>query len=801
MADDQLSKESGNQTSARSEPQVGERPATAPEGRVSIDGSRLNFSFDLQPGARLRLSVESLPAAEELSEGGEPQIVLMEDDRLSETSKERHMPVDVTGKPLVFDISANTGTKMRLSAATGGKQMIARLRSWVNSWPYTLEITLFGLALSIYVLTRLCSLSAFPIYFFSDEAVQTVLAIDLLRENFHNQDGEFLPTYFNNVDKYSLSTTVYLQILPYLFFGKSVFVTRATSVVLSLLAAISVALILRDIFKLPYWWGAVLLLSITPAWFLHSRTAFETVTMTALYGVALYCYLLYRYRSPRYLFLALVFFALAFYSYSPGRVIVVVTGFFLLLSDISYHWRNRRSVLIGSAILVILALPYFRFMKAHPTASVDQLATLGSYWLKPLPFQEKLLQYGREYLYGLSPGYWFIPNQRDLPRHLMKDYGHLLRVSLPFCALGMLISLRNIRSSSYRALIIAFLAAPTGAAMAQIAVTRALVMVIPATLLAALGLVNVLTWLERKKISRKVLTFALCALLGGANIIITWDALTNGPTWYRDYGLAGMQYGGRQVYAAVEDYLQRGPKTEVFVSPTWANGADVVARFFLGDPLPVKLASITGYMTHLQTLDRDMLFVMTNEEYQSTLDSGKFAGIQVEQTIPFPDGRPGFYFVRLEYVEDIEAILSAEREIRRQLQQVAFTLDGQEVIARHSMLDIGRIADLWDGNARTVARTLEANPFIIELTFSTPRPISGLSFIIGDTEVAITARLYPVKDAEPFEFESRLTGTVEQREVTLDFVNTLTTKILYLEVEDLRQSDPGHVHIWEIGFR
>ena len=103
--------------------------------------------------------------------------------------------------------------------------------------------------------------------------------------------------------------------------------------------------------------------------------------------------------------------------------------------------------------------------------------------------------YFDEYLYGLSPGYWFIPNTRDLIRHRMEDYGLLLRATLPFAALGLFQVLRNFRSPAHRAILISFLAAPAGAAMVQVAVTRALAMVIPATLLTALGLVMILVWL------------------------------------------------------------------------------------------------------------------------------------------------------------------------------------------------------------------------------------------------------------------------------------------------------------------
>lgn len=194
----------------------------------------------------------------------------------------------------------------------------------------SLEYILFGLVLLIYLLTHLVGLEDFPIYFFTDEAAQTVLAADFIRDGLHGSEGELLPTYFKNHSYFNLSTSVYLQIMPYLLFGKSIFVTRATSAVFSLLVPIVLSLILKNIFCLPHWWSAALLLSVAPAWFLHSRTAFETVVFVSFYAAFLYSYLLYRYRSSWYLYPTVVLAALAFYTYSPVKSSLLLPRSFML---------------------------------------------------------------------------------------------------------------------------------------------------------------------------------------------------------------------------------------------------------------------------------------------------------------------------------------------------------------------------------------------------------------------------------------------------------------------------------------
>jgi hypothetical protein len=423
---------------------------------------------------------------------------------------------------------------------------------------------------------------------------------------------------------------------------------------------------------------------------------------------------------------------------------------------------------------------------------------LGSYWVQPIPLGEKISHYWSEYLYGLSPSYWFIPNDRDLPRHLMKGYGNLLRWTLPFAAVGLFHAVKGLRSSANRVVLIAMLVAPLGSALVQIGITRTLVYIVPVTILTALGVSKTLTWLETKKAPRRALSIGLFTLLTLVSFYMLRDALVRGPKWYQDYGLGGMQYGARQLFPEVQGYLEKSPTTHIILSPSWANGTDVVARFFLPDPLPIEMGSIDGYIFERRSLDENTLFVMTPEEYQMTVDSGKFTDLRVEQTLPYPNGKPGFYFVRLRYVDNIDQILAAEREARRALRSDVINLDGQMVPMRYSMLDMGEASQMFDGNVNTVARTLEANPAVIELDFPEPRSISKISTIIGSTEAEVKAMLYPNPDSTPVEFAEVLQGTFDHPKVTLDFGETVQASRLRLEIHDIHQGEPGHIHIWEI---
>ena len=665
----------------------------------------------------------------------------------------------------------------------------------------SLETALFGLSLLAYLSTRLVGLVKFPIYFFTDEAANTVLAADFIRDHFHNYDGDFFPTFFINGGQYNLGPSVYLQIVPYLVFGKSVWVTRGTAVLATLIAAVSISLVLRSIFKIRLWWVGALVLSVIPAWFLHSRTAFETSLMVSFYAAFLFFYLLYRYRAPGYLFVSLVFGALAFYTYSAGQMVVLATGALLFISDARFHLKHWRTGLIGGGVLVVLALPYVRFLLTRGDANYQHLMLLGSYLISDLSMVAKAQRFGLEYLKGLNPAYWFLPNTVDLPRHLMKGYGHLSWFTFPFLLLGLVDCLKHFRSSAHRAVMAALLAAPSGAALVQLGITRALVMVIPAAILITLGVSVVVEWLIRRAWSKAVLSLALFSLLVGYNIFMLRDVLVNGPTWYTDYGLSGMQYGASQIFGEVKAYLARSPDTKIILTPTWANGTDVVARFFLPDNTNATLGGIDGFIFEHKPLDANTLFILTPEEYQRMLDSKKFTDVHIDKVMAYPDGSPGFYFLRFRYVDNIDAILAAEKEARRSLLSQEVVVDGQPATVRYSMLDMGPITNLFDGNPDSLARTLEANPMVVELAFPAPRAMRGLTLRVGGTATEVKVSLQVAGHDQALVFDHTFAQTPEIRDVPMDFGGVYPVTLLHLEVKNIYDSEPAHVHLWEITLR
>ncbi len=657
----------------------------------------------------------------------------------------------------------------------------------------------FALALLIYLLTRLIGIADFPIYFFTDEAIHVVQAQGLL-ENGLRAENELLPTFFQNGGQYNLGVSVYLQVLPSLLFTPSVALTRGYCALITLLAAVCVGLTLKNVFNQRGYPLAVLLLALTPAWFLHSRTAFETSLAVTFYAAFLYFYGMYRLHRPRNLYPAVIFAALAFYSYSPAQLVVGLTALLFFFSDLPYHWKQRKTVLTGLGLAALLALPYLRYLNLHPGENAHHLQILDSYWVRDIPLTQKLGIYFGEYLKGLNPLYWYSPRPPDLVRHVMKGYGHVLWVTFPFMLAGLVSAVLRIRQSPYRALLLALLAAPSGAALAELGITRALFMVIPLCLLSALGLALIIQWLARLRLPQTAAALGIFILLGTGSFFMLRDALLKGPTWYPDYGLAGMQYGARQLFAAVDDYMVENPDDNLMVSAIWANGTDMVANYFYEDEVPFQMGSMSAYIIERQSLDEHSVLVITPEEYDQVIKEPKFTDLRVLKTLPYPDGRPGFYFIKLRYVDNADALFAAELEDRRALLSADLILNGEPVRVQYSGLDMGKIESAFDGSLDTVIRTYAANPLRIVLDFGQPRSITEVTAYAGGTPSRLTVTLYPA-DGSPeqvYTVAGEESPVVRPLTVTFTALNTARLQIDLLNVRDI---EPAHVHLWEVEFK
>jgi hypothetical protein len=667
---------------------------------------------------------------------------------------------------------------------------------------------LFGLSLLVYAVTRLWAIEDFPVYFFTDEAAQTIFARHLAEHGFRDSAGRLLPLYFEVAsDRMAPLLSVYLNYVTMSVFGQSVLVTRATTAIFTILGAVALALVLRRPLAVRHWWLGPAILAAVPAWFIHSRTGFETVMMAAAYAVALLFYLVYRTASPRWLYAAVVMAAAAFYLYSNGQAVVVATAALLAASDYRYHRRHARTVLAALALGIVLALPFARFATEAPEAMSHHLRAIGSYlYSDELTPVDKARAYVSRYALGLSPLYWFTPDQaRDLVRHRIPSHGHLNWWLLPFFVAGVAICLSRWRSPPHRAIVLAALATPIGAAMADIYILRVLAFVVPATVLAALGMDALLRRLGRL-VPERAVALGVFALVSASTLGMTRDAVANGARWTDDYGLYGLQWGARQLFEeTIPAILDREPDTTIYMSSDWANGANSFPQFFLtpAQSARVYFRSVDELMVRYTPLTSDMLFVMTEHDRNRADASGKFEPIQPEHLIRYPNGEAGFFFTRLAYKPGVAADFARQKAERRAIVSGTAVIDGRPVAVRHSRSDMGELQNAFDGDAFTLLRGMEANPFVLEIEFPEPRAIGGIEALFGHMPFTWTAELTapgaarPViyKQAKPASGLGDVSGEIEFDR------GPHTIERLRLVIHHDGEDDTANVHLRELVLR
>ena len=517
------------------------------------------------------------------------------------------------------------------------------------------EWVALALVLVFYAATRLYGIVDYPIYFFCDEALQTNLAHDLVANDFRDGDGTLFPPYFRNVRIFSLSLTVWINTIPVTIFGKTVLTARATSVVVGAVGTAALMLALKWFFAARLWWAGGLVMAVLPAWFLHSRTAFETVMMVSFYAVFVLAYLFYREVSARWLAAAAVAGAATFYSYANGQGVMFISSLLLLIVDWRYHWqvvrRHPGAAAAGLVVLLLVAAPYVRFRCfLHPEMMELHFNDLESYWVEDIPTVDKLGIFARTYGRGVSPGYWFIEDVEEIERHRMLGYPHLPLWLAPAVVIGLVISiLRSRRSAAHRLVLIAVLAAPFSASLAGLRITRVLAMMVPATLAATIGLEQLRAWLARVLPDRLVQA-AVAVGLTASTLVMTRDALVNGPTWFQDYGLFGMQWGSRELFTEVRERLAEAPPdTLIAISHRWANNTIALGEFFLdpGERRRVEWMVIDDVLRERRAeVNPATLFVLTPPEFVQAQESPKLVVGPDVSVIPDPAGRPGFYLVR-----------------------------------------------------------------------------------------------------------------------------------------------------------
>src|SRR5262249_32082806 len=150
---------------------------------------------------------------------------------------------------------------------------------------------------------------------------------------------------------------------------------------------------------------------------------------------------------------------------------------------------------------------------------------------------------------------------------------------------------------------------------------------------------------------------------------------------------------------------------------------DLFIPFFLTpeQQAHVQIQSLDYFLAQKRDLPANLEVVLPAYEYLHATQSPKLADIAVDQILPYPNGLPGFYFMRFNYSAQADALFAAEQAALLQPVVETFTLDGQVVTITHPQFGAGRLNDMLDGDPFTLINAPGFNPLVLDFAFPAAR--------------------------------------------------------------------------------
>src|SRR5215211_3934502 len=141
-------------------------------GKKTAEPRARQVRFSVEPGTKVNITLE---VGEEMVDGKVPLTVHIE-----EVGRDPIPAVEIA-QPEPIPVPEPVVTPARRWAR------FEALRSRLQA--YDLATWLFIFAVAVYLLTRLIGLTKFPIYFFSDEAIQSLSMVDLIKNGYRDPSG------------------------------------------------------------------------------------------------------------------------------------------------------------------------------------------------------------------------------------------------------------------------------------------------------------------------------------------------------------------------------------------------------------------------------------------------------------------------------------------------------------------------------------------------------------------------------------------------------------------------------------
>lgn len=222
------------------------------------------------------------------------------------------------------------------------------------------------LLLSIIILffvTRLYKINEIPPSVYWDEASIGVNAYSIAQTG-KDEWGDFLPLHFRAFGEFKLPIYVYAVAIFVKIFGLNEFSVRAPAVLFSLGVIILTFFLAKRLTgnsAIGLW--SSFFVSISPWFFIFSRTGYEATAGLIFYLLGIYLFFLHR-KNPYFILISVISFILSAYSYNSFRIISPLTLLILIIFEIKNLTANIGKlipvIMISAAILAASLFPIYR---------------------------------------------------------------------------------------------------------------------------------------------------------------------------------------------------------------------------------------------------------------------------------------------------------------------------------------------------------------------------------------------------------------------------------------------------------
>jgi 4-amino-4-deoxy-L-arabinose transferase-like glycosyltransferase len=406
----------------------------------------------------------------------------------------------------------------------------------------------------------------------ADEAAIGYNAFSLL-ETGKDEHGNPWPIHFQSFNDYKPGFYVYL-VMPFVkVLGLNEWSVRLPNVLLGLLSVYLIYLLARELYNkdeglliksdlFPV--SAAFLLAISP-WHIHfSRGGWEVNTATFLITLGFYLLLKYlKGKNIAVLAFSVLSFALSLYTYHAARIIVPLLLFGTALFYFKEIKKNIKQLLVAAIVGLVLVFPLVRDLTkgeiVSRAAGVGLFADVGPiektneqrmehHGYTSVFLHNKVVNYGLTFLKNWSAHYhglFLFVSGDVIQRNAVPETGQMYLFEIITVLVGMIFVCRKLNMSSkpFCLLLWWLLIAPVPAALTFQSphALRAQNMIIPLTLISALGVSMLIDFaVKRKRLVKNVTLFLFGALVAwnfGRYLHMYWLHMSKEYPFSSQYGV------------------------------------------------------------------------------------------------------------------------------------------------------------------------------------------------------------------------------------------------------------------------